>query len=164
MSRRSRRAQARSVVLTEGLPFSDSFDPGADSLPSATPQVPRVLSPIQKLLRDELYSSRPVPKARAVLDYSWGRGPAVLEERRRARRALPRSIPPPHAKRLDRRLFIKGWWNKLNRLQAKPYQLFCVKRKVRRSVLFAKRVAGYKRRSPGSGGGYRRSITSQWRC
>lgn len=41
--------------------------------------------------------------------------------------------------------------------------LVCARRKIRREVMFANRVAGYKR-SPGAGGSYRRSKNSSWRC
>lgn len=42
---------------------------------------------------------------------------------------------------------------------------FCIQRKQRKEVLFAKGVAGKnKRRSPGRGGGYRRSAKSNYRC
>lgn len=42
---------------------------------------------------------------------------------------------------------------------------FCLKRKQRRQVLFARRVAGWRRkRSPGRGGSYRRTPNSAYRC
>lgn len=40
---------------------------------------------------------------------------------------------------------------------------FCVQRKQRREVLFAREIAGF-RRSPGAGGHYRRNEDSNWRC
>lgn len=40
---------------------------------------------------------------------------------------------------------------------------FCLRRKQRREVLFAKQVAGF-RRSPGRGGSYVRSPFSSWSC
>lgn len=41
---------------------------------------------------------------------------------------------------------------------------FCVQRHTRREVLFARKVAGYKHRSPGSGGRYIRRAESSYRC
>lgn len=42
--------------------------------------------------------------------------------------------------------------------------MFCVRRKQRRELLFRFGVAGKRRRSPGRGGSYKRSYSSQWRC
>lgn len=44
------------------------------------------------------------------------------------------------------------------------YRPFCKKRKQRKEVLFALKVAGHKGRSPGRGGGYRRTIDSNYSC
>lgn len=54
---------------------------------------------------------------------------------------------------------------KLGHLQIREPRvtLFCQQRRERREVLFAKKVAGF-RRSPGRGGTYRRRAESQWRC
>lgn len=41
---------------------------------------------------------------------------------------------------------------------------FCVQRKVRRGVLFARDVAGRRHSAPGRGGKYRRSVHSLWSC
>lgn len=49
------------------------------------------------------------------------------------------------------------------RYKAPARTLVCQQRGVRREVLFAKRVAGF-RRSPGRGGGYRRRPESQYGC
>lgn len=49
------------------------------------------------------------------------------------------------------------------RIKEPKVVLFCQQRRERREVLFAKKVAGY-RRSPGRGGTYRRRAESQWRC
>lgn len=66
------------------------------------------------------------------------------------------------------RLVPKPFSNVLNVLRvvrmAKPKRvLFCVRRKIRREVLFAFKVAS-KRRSPGRGGSYRRTVESNFRC
>lgn len=42
--------------------------------------------------------------------------------------------------------------------------LVCARRAVRREVLFALGIGGHRRRSPGRGGGYRRTEESNWRC
>lgn len=42
--------------------------------------------------------------------------------------------------------------------------LFCIRRKVRREVLFALRRAGFRGSGPGKGGRYRRTQDSQYRC
>lgn len=57
-------------------------------------------------------------------------------------------------------------WREFRRLKVRnPSRVdFCVRRHVRRSVLFALGVGGHKRRSPGAGGRYRRLSSSAWRC
>lgn len=49
-------------------------------------------------------------------------------------------------------------------LRAPSKVRFCVQRHTRREVLFARKVAGYKHRSPGSGGRYNRRAESSYRC
>lgn len=51
------------------------------------------------------------------------------------------------------------------KVQAPSRVAFCVRRVVRRQVLFASRIAGnHKRLSPGRGGQYRRNAFSSWSC
>jgi len=50
------------------------------------------------------------------------------------------------------------------RVQAPSREQFCVRRHVRKSVLFARGVAGHRRRSPGLGGSYKRVWSSAWGC
>lgn len=56
----------------------------------------------------------------------------------------------------------RGARDRLISLAADRRVLFCVRRRERRAVLFARRVAG--KRGVGVGKRWRRTITSQWRC
>lgn len=73
----------------------------------------------------------------------------------------PRRLLPSPAKRLSKRQQYKA----LSTLQIRAPRatLFCQQRRERKEVLFAKKIAGFKR-SPGRGGTYRRRPESQWRC
>lgn len=104
-----------------------------------------------------------VQQALERLGLDWGYGgetpmSAVVQDAPGARRGLRGSFA-------GERFSKRSGYKVLARLQlAVPERvLFCQQRKVRKEVLFAKRVAG-RRRSPGRGGTYRRRAESQWRC
>lgn len=61
---------------------------------------------------------------------------------------------------------VSSSWRALNVLQvrAPSKEVFCVRRRMRKGVLFARGIAGARRRSPGRGGTYHRNTWSQWRC
>lgn len=98
----------------------------------------------------------------------WGLAPmrATVADTPRWR-ALPRlKVSPPLAPlkaRIVARKAVQASWAEFNRLRADPRVAFCQRRKERREILFAKRIAGRKR-SPGRGGTYHRNVMSQWSC
>lgn len=61
---------------------------------------------------------------------------------------------------------VSSSWRALNVLQVRvpSSEVFCVRRHIRKGVLFARGVAGHRHRSPGRGGTYSRNPWSQWRC
>lgn len=96
-----------------------------------------------------------------------GHGDRVLSWRpsdrsRRVSRAFPSGTPRGVTASRFRPLLVNPW-GLLVRLPQRV--AFCVRRKIRRQVLFSRKVAGFnRRRSPGRGGGYRRSQSSSWSC
>lgn len=167
-----RRVHPVDQVRHAGVPFSDSADFIAEQLPSAgeplsvalTPRVaPRSLVHrylAQDILgvRPELWFPRREYEGRASPSWKPGRSPVVSVGVRPVRRVTHHS---PFAS--QRRLAQS--WRAFNVLAVPvPRKVaFCVRRHVRRSVLFATGVAG-RRRSPGRGGSYRRTESSAWRC
>lgn len=77
----------------------------------------------------------------------------------------PRRVMPPRGRVRQFSIPAKRLFRDLEKLRIREPKvvLFCQQRRERREVLFAKRVAGF-RRSPGRGGTYRRRAESQWRC
>lgn len=94
--------------------------------------------------------------------------PVYLSPRERAEGL--RRLPPASSRRLVRFMWRSPVEVRRTRLFDLPYGLsiraplkvrFCLRRKERREVLFAKRKVGYRGSSPGP---YRRTANSQWRC
>lgn len=146
------------------------FDAG-EPLSLALPEVPRVPE-VRRLHRLALLSdssdalsllrgmgSEPVPHVGSLARRRRGvlAGPVLFPRRRL-------SHPPP-ASPFDLHHLNRSW-SEFRRLQiASPGKVdFCVRRKVRRSVLFAKGIGGRRHSAPGRGGSYYRRQESAWSC
>lgn len=86
---------------------------------------------------------------------SFRRGPVAVTARVR----VGPPVRPPASQSDIRRL--NASWSEFRRLQADPRTRMCVRRRVRKSVLFAKHIAGRRGSAPGP---YRRTQDSQWSC
>lgn len=84
--------------------------------------------------------------------------------RRHAEVLLP--TPARKAPKATNSILKAPWGSLSHRLRyADPrLVLVCLRRKIRREVLFAKNIGGHKHKSPGRGGSYRRSKNSNWSC
>lgn len=176
MSRRSRRAAVIRSGVPEviGRPFDDATDsldsqeslslPGVDQWPDSPvyPSVPA--APVRLPTRSVgagVWGGTPQAKQGHILNVNR----ALAWERKRRANLL-------HAKRVS--LDLQRWRADRERRRAvfnvlaSPFSKrarHCVKRKVRKEVLFALRSLGrINKRSPGSGGTYRRKVESHWRC
>lgn len=141
------RRRRRDVPEVRGRPFDDSVD---------TPSVvqaggPQFFSPNRRLPRRE-FSDSP--------DYrGYGGAPHAIFSIRplkvgRKVALVGRTFPPMQA-------FFPAWSAFRSLAVAMPSRArFCVQRKQRREVLFAKQVAGRR----GLSGPYRRTESSNWRC
>lgn len=171
MSFRRRRRAAQSVY-TESLPFDDSTDglvdtvvrPGANHIHSL-PEVPRP-GVYRRALVADIYGDDLarllLPRTDLSITSSgpWGMGRQPHGSLRRLQ--VPRWGAPPRGAHRPTIPPLQAWAG-LNVLRERHPQsvVHCVRRKVRRSVLFARDVAG---RRGGSPGPYHRNEFSQWSC
>lgn len=141
----------------------DAFPTAGASLFDATfPGAPR--SVVRRLLDLDSPESRFLGGIGGVAPDASLRSPTV--PRRRFARPLPPARLPLIASRLAKARiaqFERSWreFRLLPRLS--PNDKACIRRRVRKQVLFASRVAGRKR-SPGRGGTYHRKLDSLYRC
>lgn len=163
---------------TQGFEFSDDSDasevdritsrdlyrlrvlPPIHRYPSLFPLAEQILSEERRTARlDDLHRRRSRALEGAA-DFLPFRAPQIgPRQRARAARRTP----------LLRRPYERSgrFWSALNVIPVvSPRRVwFCVKRKLRREVLFAFRVAGLnRRRSPGGAGGYKRTLESGLKC
>lgn len=157
--RRRRRLPIAQVVAIRGRTFADDWDgdsiPSIFSEPGRDPTVASEAAPAPFYVhrfRDELPPlvafDLDLPSLSTALDLALVRRRVAWGARRSAVRAAKRKR-------------IAASWREFNVLRADPRQSFCVRRAVRRNVLFARGVAG--RRGLGRHG-VRRSVSSAWRC
>lgn len=168
-----RRRRRRNQPALAGLPFSDSspdshgdefVSAGASQFFDATGTVPRARSNVHRLFELDTFGSA---ERRLEISRVWGAEPhASLSRRRSLYRVGSLAGRQTAHSPLASRQFPGLRWSAFNVLQVRvpEKERFCVSRKVRKGVLFARGVAGHRRRSPGAGGRYRRTADSQWRC
>lgn len=169
--RRNRRAAARAGV--QPVDYGGVYQPPINITAGETSYLSNGTLPrgpeVRRLLDLDTLS-------RSFSDYSPGYGgrlesPIQVLRRVQARRLLPRGLPSVRVTRpatppVDLRRIDESW-RQFRALSVRvPERVaFCVRRRTRREVLFAKRVAGRNtRRSPGRGGTYHRSQESSWSC
>lgn len=140
-SRRSRRREASDFRLFERA--------GESSISDSNQRLPRAQERVQQAIEAESL---------------WGHGgEPPIQSYSSGRHSISVGGSARHAPRPSQS--IKAGFKILARLQyrAPARTLVCQQRGVRKEVLFARRVAGF-RRSPGRGGGYRRRQESQYGC
>lgn len=138
-----------------------SFDAPNQRLPSAQE---RVQQAIESAALDWGYGGEPPMQGPAVWAPVAPNGPKAGARPRRLtdlRWPSHRQKFPLPAKRLSKRQQYKALATL--QIRAPRATLFCQQRRERKEVLFAKKIAGFKK-SPGRGGSYRRRPESQWRC
>lgn len=158
------RRRRRDEPDTRAKPFNDGrdsysrpfFNAGANPFPSLAAAAPRSL--VQR--------NTSLAKLQALDSRSWedltrirGDGGAPHALSKRPRRVIG-PVPMPEPYRLNPLLKARSY-RSLNTLRADKSVTFCVRRKQRREVLFARKVAG---RKGLGGGGVRRTISSSWSC
>lgn len=129
-----------------------------NTLPSGT--LPRAQERVQQEIERQGFD---------LTDGAWGDSPtsAVFDADEFTQRRFEPSVPTERRFGLRARMsraFARGFVQ-LKKLGFRNPGIVvdCARRKVRREVLFSRRVAG-RRRSPGRGGTYRRREVSNWRC
>lgn len=131
---------------------------GESSIPDSNGTLPRAQERVQQAIEAEALVGVWGPAPRQDEGAAWSPGARRLGQLPRSGRygQVSRNIYSP-AKRLG--------VEELSRLRyrAPARTLVCAQRGVRREVLFARRVAGFKR-SPGRGGKYHRRQESQYGC
>lgn len=160
---RWRRRRVQSVTYG-AKPFIDSTDSIVDPIPQAGAPFPALTElprrGVRRLLEwDEFGSTRDWPRG-------MGGGPAPHASPRarqvvRVVRAGPLVVRAPVTPLQARRRKADWLAFRQLRITAPGSVAFCVRRKVRREVMFAKQIAG--RRGLGRGG-VRRSESSNWSC
>lgn len=115
----------------------------------------------------ELYRSYVAPYSRARSGHwdgvlSWKTPSRPLQRPAAQRRFFPSGTPRQRVTPRPRPLPVSPWGLQI-RLPGRVF--FCVRRKIRREVLFGLGISGHnKRKSPGRGGSYRRTQSSSYRC
>lgn len=163
---------SRSGAVTQTAPFPDVPYSVADLPWERAPanlypsdSIAESLSSIDPDWTTENYRSfvDPTPSSRdrsslADVVLSW----TVPRRLRRVLRAYPSGTPRGPVKNRSTARLVSPWGLLI---RAPERVAFCIRRKMRRRVMFAFRFAGLnRRRSPGRGGSYRRTQSSSWRC
>lgn len=161
MAKRGRNSQTGAASHTARSPYrsgSPYFGPWPDPVWDAAPAESTPLPSHGSTTESGPFL---VPAARA----GWTHSDRLLTVSPRRIRRVLRAFPSGTPKHAPRTRQIALYWPRIGVGISTPSRVyFCVKRKQRREVLFARKVAGHFRRSPGRGGSYRRTQSSYYRC
>lgn len=168
MSRKNRsRIALTPVAFHDSSTFLDETLVSRGALPTALPKVPpagvRRLEGLEYIRAldtapEEQYWRRLIP--------GYGAEPhASLIRRQKPRWATSLATSQKTHSPLQAKRRLIGWqsFRELHVPQPKR-QAFCISRLTRKQVLFAKQIAGHRKRSPGAGGHYKRTYLSSYTC